>query len=131
MSKTFYPYYQWEDWLNGMYATPPPQEFENMVSLSLALLSDCSRLEVEMQRTVDTWPVSASHNLRSGECNHRAWLGQAACCIAHKCCEDATRRAWCLLNSTQQNQANAVADRVFLRYMKRFQKQLEFEFQYA
>lgn len=131
MNRIFYPYFLWEDWLNGMYATVDQVQFAAMVQDAVLLLTDTAQLYLEMTRATNEWKVSASHNMRSGETNHRAWLGQAACCIASRCTEDATRKAWCELTATQQNAANVVADRSYREYAARFKVQMEFDFCYA
>jgi hypothetical protein len=62
-----------------------------------------------MQAVVDTWAIAASVNLTNLQQNRRAWLGQAACCLEHKCPEDVTREAWNTLSEDVQRSANAVA----------------------
>jgi hypothetical protein len=131
MSSVFYPYFLWEDWKSGMFSTPLPSQVEQMVADALSLLSDCDRLRAAMEAATKEWKVAASHNLRGGECNHRSWLGQAACCIDSGVCEEATRKAWCKLTPLQQSAANAVADRVYEQYKRAFKVQMEFEFNYA
>lgn len=131
IKQVYAPYTQWEDWQNGMFRNVSKFEFEELKQRAFGLLADHVQLLAAMQRCVNEWPVSASVNLTDKTLNHRPWLGQAACCIARQCTEDATRAAWSMLSIEQQRDANAQADLVFKNYLitndtTRFQLWLEF-----
>jgi len=57
------------------------------------------------------WPISVSVNLSNKKCNRRAWIGQAACCIAFGCNEISVRIAWGRMSLAQKNAANKIADK--------------------
>jgi hypothetical protein len=49
---------------------------------AMQLLAQSERCLPAMLRVIREWPVAASVNLSNTAMNQRAWLGQAACCLA-------------------------------------------------
>jgi hypothetical protein len=113
MARVFYPYTVWEDYLAGMYRPPLGGE---AVQASARLLSDPATLRVAMRGVVTRWTLSTEHALTDPERNRRAWLGQAACCLALGSPEQSTRQAWWLLTDDRRAAANAVADEVIAEW---------------
>lgn len=107
----FKPYWEWEDYNAGMYRDFQDL-FEEKIQLAMLVLGSDINCRDAMQRVVLEWPVSSAMNLHDSTKNVRPWLGRAACCITHGCCEGATRKAWWLLSESQRNIANQIADRV-------------------
>lgn len=62
-----------------------------------------------MLDVTNNWPVSTKHNFTNVGSNCKSWLGQAACCYAHKATEFETRMAWNGLDTETQRQANLAA----------------------
>lgn len=123
------PYTDWEDWQHGMYAQSSVPDRTEMVRNAVSLLSSSARLAAAMQSVVDSWPVACDVNLASSP-NNRAWIGQAACCIACGCTEEATRLAWGLIDESVRQEANRIADSVILQYRNKFRKQVQLEIRF-
>lgn len=113
MGKRIYaPYQEWEDWQAGLYRSVPAPLFEELQTKAATLLASPEGLYYHMQAVVQEWPTATNVVFTNPSRNHRAWLGQAACC--HHCTapEYVTKAAWRTLRPLQQLKANNVADAV-------------------
>jgi hypothetical protein len=111
--RRFYPYTDWEDWQNGMYAG----RANDVLSTQCAeLLADQPRFAAASTDCVRKWRVSAAMNLAGMDGNRRAWIGQAACCFALGANEETTRRAWAIMSDEDRHAANLTADKVIQEY---------------
>ena len=106
--KVWFPYWEWEDYQAGMYG-----EFdESKVQCAAAVLGDPERFYGIASLLHQEWPKATMENLTNQNCNRRAWVGWAACCVATGASERTTRKAWSITPAEKQVLANAVADRV-------------------
>lgn len=110
MIQKFYPYTLWEDFLNGMYRHVSKKEEEIFLKKALDFTKDFNLWGEYMLKVLKEWPISCEQNLTDQNINQRAWIGQAACCLAFKCPESITRMAWGYLTEEQQAKANYQAD---------------------
>ena len=110
MRRKWHPYTDWEDYQAGMYAVSDNVMDERADSIDL--LRNPFGLRDAMADAVLSWPIAAEHNLTDTGSNRRAWLGQAACCLAHGATQFATCSAWWELTDDQRADANAAADYV-------------------
>lgn len=116
MNRQWHPYWQWEDYLAGMYEPPATEHLDRLASDAVAVLASPCEFLGWASRVIKEWPIAAAHNLTAVGGNRRAWVGQAACCLARGVPEIATRAAWKQLSQDQQDTANAVADEVIRAY---------------
>jgi hypothetical protein len=107
--RVFAPYQEWEDYRSGLYRG---RMSDAGVEAAMQLLAQAERCRPSMVRVVREWPVAASVNLSNTAMNQRAWLGQAACCLAVGSSADETKRAWWQLTEGERTRANACADEV-------------------
>ena len=109
----FIKYTEWEDYKNGFYNTTVPSYLteEELIDKSIKLLSDPEKFNDKCRMVLLRWVNSSKVNLTNPEINHRAWLGQAACCYAHLAPNYITRLAWCQLDANTQAVANRIAQR--------------------
>jgi len=114
IKKEHYPFYDWEDHKNGMYANRVDGPH---IDKSKFLLSNSRRFREACVEMLFKWKVSAKENLTDANKNRRAWLGQAACCFNHKATERETKHAWKRMSEDQQKRANAVADKIILEWV--------------
>lgn len=98
---------KWEDWNAGLYDTN--RYDADRVTLSADLLADSDHFREVAREMVREWPNATFHNLTHMWSGRNAWLGQAACCYAHKATAAETREAWGRLTNAQQDAANHVA----------------------
>jgi len=110
----FHPYYEWEDYRNGMYDTPIDMQRE--VIKSIDLLSSEQVFREACKKVISSWPNSTSTHLHNAHINQKAWIGQAACCFNHAATERATRIAWKELSPDTQEKANFIAKEVIDEY---------------
>ena len=110
--RVFAHFEDWEDWKAGLYRSVPAPLFDELRLAAAALLADPTGLEYRMRAVVDEWPTAAQVVFTNPSRNHRAWLGQAACCHQSTAPEYVTKAAWRTLTPEQQGRANAVADTV-------------------
>jgi hypothetical protein len=110
----FYPYYEWEDYRNGMYDSPVNMQQE--IIESIKLLSNEQVFKEACEKVTINWPNSTSTHLHNAHINRRAWIGQAACCFNHAATERATKIAWKEINPDSQKKANSIAQEVINEY---------------
>lgn len=123
MKQKYYPYYEWEDFLNGMYNTS--LHSENSVSNSIIVLSNSDLFDLILNEVINNWKISSDQNLSNKYCNRQAWLGQSACSYYYKSPEISTRVAWATLTNKQRYYANKVANkwiRIYENKNKQFYK---------
>ncbi len=111
MRRIYHHYTKCEEFAAGMWRIAPVSEREELIAKSAALMRDPEAFAQAMFRAVREWPRSCEQNLTASSVNHQAWFGHAGCCIAHGAPEDLTRLAWHTLNQSEQDAANAAADR--------------------
>lgn len=109
--RTFAPYQEWEDYLAGMFT----DRVEDAHVVGARRLLSCPHgCGSAMRRVIAAWPVAAAVNLSNAGCNRRAWIGQAACCLAVGASASATKRAWWQMSDQQRTAANMIAEEVIL-----------------
>lgn len=92
-----------------MWRTVPKDEEERYLKLAVDFTGDHRLYGFWMRKVVETWPISAEHNLTDLSINRKAWTGHAAICLANGCPEYITRAAWGLLSDEQRAKANGEA----------------------
>lgn len=115
MEEVFAPYWEWEDYIAGMYGHPKGNTAV-LELLACGLLCDPGRFGASARSVVAEWPVAAAVNLTSRTTNRRAWVGQAACFHTHGVPEAVTRMAWKSISAVARDAANDVADEVIREY---------------
>lgn len=111
--RVYRPYWEWEDYADGLYERPGGQL---EVDAAGALLADPTAVLAAMRAAVRRWPAAAEHQLSNREQNRRAWLGWAACRVAAGATALATRHAWAGLSDAERYAANGCADRVIAEW---------------
>lgn len=116
MKQVFSPYWDWEDFQNGMYESPSLADMPAMIQQSIDILSSQARFAAACSQLMEQWPIASAVNLTNLGTNRRAWLGQAACCFVARVPELATRAAWKELTEDQRRIANHIADEAIREY---------------
>lgn len=109
MKKIWHPYWNWEDYRNGMWRTVSGSERTRLLRKAIDFTGDAKLYGSFMRRVIREWPIGCEHHLTDVGSNRKAWIGHAATCLAIQCPEDITRSAWGYLSQTQQDEANAEA----------------------
>lgn len=124
MNRVFHPFNKWEDFEQGMYETTCFLDDSTMISECESLLKCKEWLWESMVFVSHNWKHAAEHNLTNLNRNRQAWLGQAACCFAHRAPEYITKKAWNNLSPQDQEAANAVADEVLKDWEYKYERDL-------
>jgi hypothetical protein len=112
IDRIYHSYLLWEDYKLGMYEKTCYMDEQRIVQECIQLLSCPEWLYETMSFVTHNWFYSTEHNLSNTNRNRQAWLGQAACNMAHGAPEYITKQAWHFLSLKQQDAANKVADEV-------------------
>jgi len=103
----------WEDYKNGLFKKR--KTIQDNVQKSFDILSDTQKTDHWFSR-LSEWKYSSELNLSNKSINRQAWIGQAACCMAHGSNEDETKIAWYKLTPEEQSRANAIADYYIVKF---------------
>jgi len=122
MKRLYYPFYEWEDFKNGMYNKVMKSKESYYIDLSIRLLSNRKEFLDTMILILEHWPISVNENLSNVSCNRRAWLGQSACNYRYSSPEYLTRLAWGQMSQVSRYHANKEADKIIRVYEKQNNK---------
>lgn len=102
------PYWEWEDFLNGMYKATKGGDFEQ----SKIMFTNPDIFYEAMKQVLTKWPIATKVNFTNKRQNRRAWIGQAASCIYADLTEEETCEVWSGLTEYQRITANKTADKI-------------------
>ena len=86
-------------------------EKEGMMEQAIAFTGDHEAYGESMQIVVREWTYACQHNLTCTSMNRLAWIGHAACSLAHGLPEFVVRKAWWNLTELQRNLADCQAQK--------------------
>jgi hypothetical protein len=112
MERVYFHYSDLEEWRDGMWKIVGGKKRAHNAGMAADLMRDDGAFEAAMMRALEEWPNSCSHNLTAEDTNRLAWLGHAGCLLATGSPEENTRFGWHMLNASEQDAANATAQRV-------------------
>jgi len=116
MIQQYVPYWEWEDWKNGMWRKLPKDEETEMLEKAVEFTGDHIKYGKAMRVVVKEWPRTMLNSLTNKGINRRAFLGHCACSLEFKCPEYITRMAWKRLTDMQRYMADKVAQQVIDEY---------------
>lgn len=99
-----------------MWGNCKSTEKDELIQKSFNLLSNPGAFKAACRMVLIKWPFSSEHNLSARVLNRKAWMGWAACCVAHGSTEYTTRNAWRFLSDEQQKIANEIANQVIMEW---------------
>jgi len=109
MEQVYYPYWEWEDYQNGMYDMPNKEKEVGMQEKAMEVLRDPYDA---MLSVINEWTISTYQNLSKQGTNKKSWLGQAACCYKYGIPEHVTRSVWNKLTEEERENANNIAEQI-------------------
>jgi hypothetical protein len=112
LCRIYHHYEKWEDWAGGLYNAVAISEESEFIEEAVLVLSVPENCLHAMRYAIHNWTFSCEQNLSNRNRNRRAWLGQAACCIAFGVPEYLTKTAWNTLPESTQAKANEIAEAV-------------------
>lgn len=111
-TRVYHHYKELEESHHGMWRICRGQARQRNAERAAKLMRDSTAFLAAMRRALAEWPKSCAHNLSADGVNKLAWLGRAGCCLAAESPEENTRIGWHMLNQSEQNEANRVAQLV-------------------
>lgn len=115
-----YPYWEWEDYLNGMYEIPKERDYLKFSHKAIKLLSDPPYFEEVAYDVIYEWVKITDMVMHNSSMNKVAWLGQASCCYEFRVPELVTRIGWKSLTEGEKVRANNIARKVIAYYEKKY-----------
>ncbi len=119
MKQIYVPYWEWEDWKNGMWRKLPKSEEPAMLKTAIEFTGDWKRYGAAMSEVIVVWPRTMLNTLTNVSVNRRAFLGHCAAQYKINCPEYITRQAWGLLTEQQRREADAVAEKNIKQYERK------------
>lgn len=123
MSRAYVPYWEWEDWLNGMWRKCENED--DMLNRCVKFTGNWELYGSWMEKVIDAWPRTMLNSLSNTSVNPRAFVGHCACSLAFNCPEYITRKAWKLLTEKQRIDADAVAQKHVDTWRKKYKNTLK------
>lgn len=101
------PIHNWEEIEHGMWDSPTDAKAQLIVAAEFT--GNAILYGSYMRRVIREWPNSCRNALTDYSLNRKAWLGHAACALAHRLPESIVRKAWGYLTDEQRYLANREA----------------------
>ena len=109
--RVYIPYWDWEDYKNGMWRKLTKQDFELMLYKAIEFTGDHVKYGNAMGEVLNKWNKTMLNTLTNQSVNKRAFLGHCACSYAFNCPEYVTRAAWKQLTERQRFLADEIAQK--------------------
>lgn len=116
MERVQYPYYEWEDYLNGMYGDECEYSHSECKSMVTSVMADRDLFVATGVTLIDEWAKASQENLTNVSINRRAWLGQAICSYLYKIPERETKSIWGSMSKEIKDFSNHSADIVISHF---------------
>ena len=107
MKRAYTPYWEWEDWVNGMWGKSKNEETD--LSRAIEFTGQWEIYGAGMGEVIEAWPRTMINTLSNVSVNRRAFLGHCAICFKLAIPEYITRQAWKHLTDQQRLDADAIA----------------------
>lgn len=112
MIRIYIPYWEWEDWINGMWSVGDESRLQEAIKFT----SDHILYGNAMMEVISAWPRTMLNSLTNTSINRRAFLGHCAVCYKLGIQESITRAAWKFLTDQQRVAADDEATKHIKEY---------------
>lgn len=120
LKREYHPYWDWEELEHNMWGSVCDRK--KATAKAVEFTGDHKLYGRFMMRVVNEWSVSCENALTDYSINRKAWVGHAACALAHGIPEDITRLAWGKLTDEQRLLANKEAERAIQHWEYHYTK---------
>ncbi len=124
MIQVYIPYWDWEDWKNGMWRKLEAKEENEMLQKAIEFTSNHILYGEAMKRVVLEWPNTMLNSLTNKSINRRAFVGHCACSLDFDCPEYITRMAWKELTDSQRELADSVAQNTIDNWVLNYERKI-------
>jgi hypothetical protein len=119
IKQVYIPYWEWEDWINGMWGKSENES--EQLKQAIEFTGDCVKYGEAMKEVVKAWPRTMLNSLTNSGINKRAFLGHCAVCYKLNIPEYITRIAWKELTDQQRYDADKVAQKTVEDWIKNYE----------
>jgi hypothetical protein len=123
MIQVYIPYWEWEDWKNGMWRKLSANEELSMINVAILFTGDHIKYGSAMSEVINLWPRTMLNSMTNTSINRRAFLGHCACQYKINCPEYITREAWHRLNDKQRFLADKIAQETINKWVEDYENQ--------
>ena len=116
MKQAYIPYWDWEDYIGGMWKKLPKDIEPAKLQLAVDFTGDHILYGSAMTEVMHYWPKTMENSLTNKAINRKAFLGHCAVCFKLGIPEYITREAWGLLSNEQRFNANMAAEKNIKNY---------------
>jgi hypothetical protein len=116
IKRKYVQYYEWEDWLNGMWNKADKDKEVKLLSIAIKFTGDHVLYSQAMGEVILSWPRTMVNSLTNVSINRCAFLGHCAVCYKLQIPEYITRIAWKELTNEQRFLADKEAEKHIKRY---------------
>lgn len=109
IKQVYIPYWEWEDWINGMWRKLAKDQEAEFIQRAIEFTGDWVKYGESMERVINLWPRTMINSLSNPSINKRAFLGHCAVQMQINCPEYITRIAWRQLTEEQRVNADKIA----------------------
>jgi len=113
----WHPYWEWECFKNGFYASIPASQKEELRKECSYFLGDLTKFKEGINLVIFEWVKSCENFLTNPNINRIAWMGQASCCRVLGL-SSYNRGGFYLLSERKQKEANQLALNEIIKYIK-------------
>lgn len=118
IKQVFHDVRTWEEVAHNMWGDVDDKRC--YLELAISFTSNHVEYGLYMRKVAEEWPISCENALTDPHLNHKAWIGHAACALAHGIPEDIVRTAWGYLSDEQKFLANKEAERAVEAWKERY-----------
>lgn len=123
IKQVWVPYWQWEDFQNGMWRKLTKDEESYFLQKAIDFTSNWKDYGQAMIEVIEAWPYTMLNSLTSPSTNKRAFIGHCACSYKHDLPEYIVRQAWKEITEQQRNDADEIAELVYLEWLEKHEKE--------
>lgn len=117
MKQIYKPYWQWEDYKNGMYNKIEKSEQKNMVDKTLIFMNNTELFGEAMRQVISKWKETMINSLTNPSINKCAFVGQCACSYWINVPESITKQAWKRMTDIKRYEANKIAQKYINKWL--------------
>ena len=123
MEQIYIPYWEWEDYKNGMWRKLNPKDEEKFIKFAVEFTGDHIKYGNAMKEVIKKWTKTMLNGLTNKSINKRAFLGHCAVSYKLNIPEYITRIAWKELTDKQRELADMVAQQTINQWEENYERE--------
>jgi hypothetical protein len=123
MKRVYKPYWEWEDYANGMWRKVEKEQEEQMLKQAIEFTGNHIEYGNAMREVSNEWVNTMLNSLTNTSINRRAFIGHCAVQFKLNIPEYITRMAWKHLSNKQRALADIEAEKTIKQFLKKHDQQ--------